>query len=137
MRHPRQHVGLREENAKKQKEVAKAWRKLPASCCSGKAHCYQDVKSFVLPLTPAQRKTYKQTKCTGHLQKRSEGTQAGFAKPRTSHSWLGMPSVDVAASVAINRSRLSQPARMWTTWPRLHMHDANNPSRLGQSAPAV
>ena len=31
MRHPRKHVGLKEKNAKKRYDVAKVWRKRPAS----------------------------------------------------------------------------------------------------------
>ena len=100
MRTPRLHVGLAEKDAQKRFQVAKVWKKRPGSYWSTKVHAYHDVKGFVMPLTPAQRKKYKQTKITGHLRKRSEGTARGFTKPRTNHSWLGMPSVDVAAAVS-------------------------------------
>ena len=53
-----------------------------------------------MPLTPAQRKKFKQTLVTGHLRKPSEGVKRGMTKPRQQHSWLGMPSVNITAAIA-------------------------------------
>ena len=64
---------------------------------------YVDNKAFPIPLTPAQKKRFKQTRVTGHLRKPSEGTQRGFTKPRLNNSFLGMPSVTISAAVAKDR----------------------------------
>ena len=56
-----------------------------------------------MPLTPDQRKRYRQTRVTGHLRLPSEGTDRGFTKPRQKHGWLGIPSVNIAAVVSKDR----------------------------------
>ena len=56
-------------------------------------HAYVDNKAFPLPLTPEQRKRFAQTRVSGHLRLKNEGTLRGFTKPREKHQWLGMPSV--------------------------------------------
>lgn len=53
-----------------------------------------------MPLTPKQRKRYRQTKVTGHLRMAGEGVEQGFTKPREKHAWIGVPSVTVSAAVA-------------------------------------
>ena len=54
-------------------------------------------------LTEAQRERYAQTKVTGHLRLKGEGTEQGFTKPRQNHQWLGIPSVTIAAVVNANK----------------------------------
>lgn len=54
-------------------------------------------------LSAKQRSQYKKTKVTYHLRKPSEGTERGFTKPRTKHSFLGIPSVTISAAVAKDR----------------------------------
>ena len=53
-----------------------------------------------MPLTPAQRRNFKQTLVTGHPRKPAEGVKRGMTKPRQQHSWLGMPSVNITAAIA-------------------------------------
>jgi hypothetical protein len=57
----------------------------------------------VLPLTAKQRKRWRQTRVTGHLRTKSEGLFPEFVKPKTSHTFLGVPSVTIAAAVAKDR----------------------------------
>ena len=59
-----------------------------------------DNKAFPYPLTPAQRKRFRQTMISGHLRKPSEGLDRGFTKPREKHSFIGIPSVTISAAVA-------------------------------------
>ena len=99
-RKPREKIQISEDDAKKRFVVAKDWVKRPASYWKRKVHAYVDNKAFPLPLTPAQRKKFKQTRVSGHLRKPGEGTQRGFTKPRQKHSWIGFPSVTISAAVA-------------------------------------
>ena len=71
-------------------------------------HGYYDNKAFPLPLTPAQRKKFKQTRIEGHLRLPSEGTDQGITKPREKHSFIGMPSVTISAVAAKDRINVWQ-----------------------------
>jgi len=95
----RRKIYVSEEDAEKRLEVAKRWKKRPASYWA-KVHAYVDNKAFPVPLTPKQRKRFRQTMVTGHLRKPSEGLDRGFTKPREKHSFLGIPSVTITAAVA-------------------------------------
>ena len=104
-RPPRRKIYISEDDAKIRKEMAKKWLKLPKGFWQpgkGKAgvHAYHDEKAFPCPLTPAQRKRYKQAQVTGHLRKPSEGIDRGFTKPREKQSFVGIPSVTVSAVVS-------------------------------------
>ena len=96
----RKKIGLVEDDAKKRLAVAKRWVRKPAWYWAQEVHGYVDNKSFVLPLTPKQRKRYRQTRVTGHLRTKSEGLSRGFTQPREKRSWQGFPSVTVTAMVA-------------------------------------
>jgi hypothetical protein len=93
-------VALSEDDAKERLRVAKDWSRKPASFWSTRVHGYWDCKAFPLPLTEQQRARYRQTRVTGHLRTKAEGTMQGFTKPRQKHSFLGIPSVTIAAAVA-------------------------------------
>lgn len=97
---PRRKVYLSEADAKVRLSVAEKWIRRPTSYWTEKVHAYVDNKAFPLPLTAKQRHKFAQTRITGHLRKPSEGVEKGFTKPRTEHSWLGIPSVNVTAAVA-------------------------------------
>ena len=99
-RKPRSKIYLTEEDAKRRKSTCESWLKHPPSFWSRNVHAYVDNKSWVMPLTPKQRRKYKQTLITGHLRKASEGTRRGCTKPRQQHSFLGIPSATVTAAVA-------------------------------------
>ena len=74
---PRRKIQVSEDDAKKRLATAKIWAKRPASFWVSKVHAYVDNKAFPTPLTPAQRKRFKQTFITGHLRKKSEGILRG------------------------------------------------------------
>ena len=97
---PRRKIGPTEEDAATRWKVAKHWLKRPKGYWTKNVHGYWDCKAFVMPLTPKQRKRFAQTRVSGHLRLSSEGVDAGFTKPRTEHSWIGAPSVTIAAAVA-------------------------------------
>ena len=97
-RSPRKKIQLSDEDAKKRLETAKKWVKYRKSFWSMKT--YVDNKAFPVPLTPAQRKRFRQTLITGHLRKASEGVDRGFTKPHEKHSFIGIPSVTITAAVA-------------------------------------
>ena len=59
-----------------------------------------DNKAWPAPLTAKQRAKYNATKVTGHLRLAREGADQGFTQPRTDHSFLGIPSVNICAAVA-------------------------------------
>jgi hypothetical protein len=99
-RAPRSKVFLSEPDAMERLKVAKAWIKHPASHWAKNIHAYMDCKSFPLPLNAKQRSKIRQARVKGHLRKPSEGTSRGFTKVRTKHSFLGVPSVTIAAAVA-------------------------------------
>ena len=102
-RKPRNKIQISEKDAKCRKAVCDKWAKRPAGYWERHVHAYVDNKSWVMPLTPAQRAKYKQTLITGHLRKAREGTARGMTKPRGQHSFLGMPSIAITAAVAKDR----------------------------------
>ena len=55
------------------------------------------------PRASHPRSRFKQTRVTGHLRTQGEGTEVGFTKPRTQHSFVGMPSATISAAVAGDR----------------------------------
>lgn len=100
---PRKKIALTAQDAKRRLEVANVWAKRPRNFWTTKVHGFFDCKTFPMPLTPKQRSRFRQTRVTGHLRLASEGTDVGFTKPRDSHSWIGAPSVQIAAVVAKDR----------------------------------
>ena len=102
-RTPRRKIYITSQDAKVRKLWAKRKLKLPASFWTDEVHAYIDSKQFPLPLSPAQRKRFRQTMISGHLRKPGEGLDQGFTKPRDAHSFLGMPSVTVSAAVGRDR----------------------------------
>ena len=115
-RPPREKIYLSEVDVKKRLRMAQEWVRYPKSFWSKKVHAYVDNKTFPLPLTPAQKKRYKQTRVTGHLRTRGEGVKRGFTKPRTRHTFLGVPSVTITAAVAGDRVILWQPLERGQRW---------------------
>jgi hypothetical protein len=97
---PRRKIYITHTDAKARLDFAKKKYKLPASHWSDQVHAYVDNKAFPIPLSPKQRKRFRQTQITGHLRKPSEGLDQGFTKPRDQHSFLGIPSVNITAAVA-------------------------------------
>ena len=108
-RAPREKIYITADDAKTRLKVCNQWLKKPASYWSRSVRAYVDNKAWPAPLTPKQRAHYRQTRITGHLRKASEGIEKGFTKPRTKHSWTGVPSITVAA--AVNKKRVI----MWHT----------------------
>ena len=100
---PRHKILVSEDDAKVRFETASKWVKHPEKYWSDDIHGYYDGKDFPMPLTPKQRKKFRQTLVTGHLRKPSEGLDRGFTKPRQKHSFLGLPSVTICAAVAKDR----------------------------------
>ena len=100
---PRRKIQVSEEDAKKRLATARVWVQRPASDWESNVHAYVDNKAFPMPLTPAQRKRFRQTMVTGHLRKPSEGILRGFTKPREKHSFIGLPSVNISAAVGKGR----------------------------------
>lgn len=96
----RKKIGITEDDAKKRLQVCKRWLRKPKRFWSKDVHGYVDNKSFVLPLTPKERKRFRQTRVEGHLRTKAEGLTRGCTKPREKHSWQGFPSVTVTAMVA-------------------------------------
>ncbi len=96
-------VSLADTDARLRKAFAQEHLSKRASFWSNSVHGDFDCKLFPLPLTPAQRKRFKQTRVVGHLRLPSEGCDRGFTKPRQKHSWVGMPSINVAAVVSRDR----------------------------------
>ena len=99
-RHPRRKIQLTDQDAKQRMAIAKVWLKRQSSYWSKRVHAFVDNKAFPIPLTPDQRKRFRQTMITGHLRKPSEGVHRGFTKPREKHSFIGLPSVTISAAVA-------------------------------------
>ncbi len=95
-------VQITEEDAVKRFAFATEWCEKPPSYWAS-IHGFLDCKAWPVPLTPDQRKRYRQTRVTGHLRLPSEGTDRGFTKPRQKHGWLGIPSVNIAAMVSKDR----------------------------------
>ena len=102
-RKPREKICITSDDAKKRNTVCTEWLKKRASFWTDKVDAYRDEKSFPLPLTPAQRKRFRQTRVTGHLRLPSEGTERGFTKPKDKHSWTGVPSATISAAMKANR----------------------------------
>ena len=96
----RKKIFLSEGDAKKRLEVMKEWIKKPSTYWSKSVHAFMDNKAWPAPLTAKQRAKYNATKVTGHLRLAREGTDQGFTQPRTDHSFLGIPSVNICAAVA-------------------------------------
>jgi hypothetical protein len=96
-------VQITEEDAVKRFAFATEWCEKPPSYWTSNIHGFLDCKAWPVPLTPDQRKRYRQTRVTGHLRLPSEGTDRGFTKPRQKHGWLGIPSVNIAAVVSKDR----------------------------------
>ena len=101
-RKPREKIYITEKDAAKRMDKGLKWKRFPAAFWSQKV-AYLDNKKFPLPLTPAQRRRIRCNRITGHLRKPCEGVQQGFTKPREKHSFIGSPSVNIAAAVSKNR----------------------------------
>ena len=56
-----------------------------------------------MPLTPTDRSRYNKLRVRDHLRLKAEGTARGFTKPRERHTFLGVPSVNIAAAVSKGR----------------------------------
>ena len=98
-RAPRRKIYITKEDAKVRKDWAKKKFRLPERYWTEEVHAYIDSKKFPLPLTPQQRDRFRQSMVTGHLRKPSEGLDEAFTKPRDSHSFIGVPSVNITAAV--------------------------------------
>jgi hypothetical protein len=84
------------------KKPATYWTKRPTKTKAG-VNGYFDCKSWPLALTPDQKSHFNKTRTFGHLRLPSEGTDRGFTTPRMNHSFLGIPSINVAAVVSEDR----------------------------------
>ena len=102
-RPPRKKVHITAEDAKIRLKVAKQWVKKPRSFWRKNVRAYMDVKNWPAPLTEGQREKYRQTRIRGHLRTKAEGTEQGFTKPRSEHSWIGIPSIAISAAIAKDR----------------------------------
>ena len=102
-RPPKEKVYISEEDAPLRKAFAKEYKEKPAHFWTSKVHAFLDEKSFVLPLSPHQRKKHRTAQATGHLRLKSEGCDRGFTKAKTKHSSLGLPSVHVSCAIAKGR----------------------------------
>ena len=102
-RRPRRKIHISSKDVKIRRAVAEKWVKKPATFWRSKVHAYMDLKKFVLPLTPEQRTKFRQTRVEGHIRKPCEGIEHGFTKPKERHSYIGLPSIEIAAAVAKNR----------------------------------
>ena len=102
-RTPRRKIYVTTKDAKKRRAVANLWVRHRANFWATKVHGYYDCKAFPIPLTEIQRERFRQTLVTGHLRKASEGLDRSFTKPREKHSFVGIPSVTIAAAVAKDR----------------------------------
>ena len=98
-RAPRRKIYITKKDAKVRKEWAEKKVRMPESFWTNEVHAYIDSKKFPLPLTPEQRERFRQSLITGHLRKAGEGLDEGFTKPRDSHSFIGVPSVNITAAV--------------------------------------
>ena len=78
---PRCKIYISEDDAAERREKARVWHKRPESYWSEDVKAYFDNRAFPVPLTPEQRKRFRQGLVTGHLRKASEGTDRGFTKP--------------------------------------------------------
>ena len=78
-RTPRKKIQISEDDAAARKALAAQWLKRPATFWTERVHAFIDNKAWVMPLTPKQRKKYRQTLVTGHLRKKGEGA-LGAAK---------------------------------------------------------
>jgi hypothetical protein len=96
-------IQVTEGDAKARLAFAEGWYPKPPSFWTNSIHGFLDCKTWVVPLTPAQRKRYSQTRVVGHLRLPSEGADRGFTKPRQKHAWIGIPSVNIAAVVSGDR----------------------------------
>ena len=81
-RKPRQKIQLSGDDAKTRHGRSKEWVKKRKSFWSEKVHAYLDCKDWPLPLSPKQRKRFKQTRVSGNLRKCGEGIDRGFTQPR-------------------------------------------------------
>jgi hypothetical protein len=96
-------VQINEKDAKARRQWVLKYKKKSAAFWVDDVDGYLDCKNWCKPLTEDQRKRYRQTKVHGHLRFASEGTDRGFTKPRQKHSWIGIPSINVAAVVSVDR----------------------------------
>ncbi len=96
-------VYLTARDAKVRRACAHNMVKRNTSYWPNHVHAFMDNKAWPIPLTAIQRARYSAQKVTGHLRLPSEGTDYGFTKPRTAHSFLGLPSISICAAVAKDR----------------------------------
>ena len=99
----RKKIFLTEKDAVARVNILSKWIKKPARFWSEEVHAFMDNKAWPIPLTVKQRAKYNATKVTGHLRLPSEGVEHGFTRPRTEHSFLGIPSIQICAAVAKDR----------------------------------
>ena len=99
----REKIQIDAADAKARNKQCKDWIKRRKGFWANSVHGFVDNKRWLLPLSPKQKKRYRQTKVIGHLRLKGEGKDRGFTRPRQKHSWMGVPSVEVTAMVAKDR----------------------------------
>jgi hypothetical protein len=110
---PRKKICISEKDAKARLETCREWSKHRASFWTDSVHCYVDNKAFPMPLTPTDRSRYNKMRVKGHLRLKAEGTDRGFTKPRERHTFLGVPSVNIAAAVSKGRVIMWHATGKW------------------------
>lgn len=101
--HPRKKVYISEDDAKERKQWVKDRKDYPPSYWTRRVHAFIDTKSWLVPITPEQKKKFRATRIKGHLRLKSEGCDRGFVKPAVDHMSLGIPSIKVSAAVSNDR----------------------------------
>ena len=96
-------IQITSKDAEQRLQFSEKWRKKREEFWAEDVDGYHDLKAFPMTLTEAQRLRYAQTKVTGHLRLKSEGTEQGFTKPKQNHQWLGIPSITISAVVSAEK----------------------------------
>jgi len=107
-----QHVTRTDEDEKRRLSQAKVWVK-KASTFWGEDVAFIDNKKFVMARTPLQRKRMRAARIVNHLRKASERNDPIYIVPKRSHSFTGIPSVEITAAVARDRIVMWRQAESW------------------------
>ena len=107
-----QHVTRTDEDEKRRLSQAKVWVK-KASTFWGEDVAFIDNKKFVMARTPLQRKRMRAARIVNHLRKASERNDPIYIVPKRSHSFTGIPSVEITAAVARDRIVMWRQAKSW------------------------
>lgn len=85
---------------------AKVWSKRDLQFWTKEIHGYIDNKKFAVPVSAKKKAMILRQKITGHLRTPGEGVSPECVKPKTKHTFIGVPMVEYTACVSPSKGKI-------------------------------